>query len=87
MDDATPEQQNIVSKFLKTKPYGFWHHFSDSWFVTDRSETLTPLELRDELKRLLPGKTTFVVQMDDPTNWAGFGKTENFKWLRETWAT
>lgn len=87
VDDATPDEQNTVTEHFRASPYGFWHRFSDGWLITDRTgeNKVTAAGLRDELKRLVPGKTTLVVQMDNPTGWAGFGQTEAFQWLNEVW--
>jgi hypothetical protein len=85
VDDATAQQQDAVTKYLKTTDHGFWHYFSDCWLITDHSDTLTCDVLRDEVNRIMPGKTTLVVQMDNPTQWAGFGQTEHFKWVNEVW--
>lgn len=85
VDDATAPQQDAVTQYLKTTHYGFWHYFSDGWLITDRSDTLTAALLRDQLNNLVPGKNTLVVQMDNPTQWAGYGQTEHFKWLHEVW--
>lgn len=85
VDDATPPEQDAVTKYLQTLSYGFWHYFSDGWLIVDRSSTLTAPMLRDKLKQLVPGKTTLVVPMNNPAEWAGFGTTENFQWLHDVW--
>jgi|GEM_PF-2224719 hypothetical protein len=85
VDDATQEQQNAVTSHFRNKPQGFWHIFSDAWLLMDPTEALTVYSLRDQLKSLVPGATTLVLPIDNAVNWAGFGKTESFKWLNDTW--
>ncbi|MEO8465821.1 MAG: hypothetical protein ABI640_10820 [Gammaproteobacteria bacterium] len=85
VDEATAQEQDTVTKHLQTTPYGFWHHLSDAWLMTDRTDKLTTVELRDQIHRLLPGKTILAVRMDDPNIWAAIGHAEQFKWLNEAW--
>ncbi len=86
VDDATKEQQDIVTNWLRTTPLGFWHYLSDIWLIADWQDKYTTASLRDQLKVLLPGKITLVMKVEDPSAWAALGPTENFKWLHSTWA-
>ena len=85
VDDATPEQQNAVTLFLKGK-VGYWHHFSDSWLVTTSDPTWSPAKLRDEVRRVVPGPSILVLKVDTPKGWSGFGAKGMFDWLHSTWS-
>ena len=86
VDDATREQQDSVTNWLRTTELSFWHYLSDVWLVLDSRDTETTVSLRDHLKQAVPGKTTMVLKVDGPNNWAAFGPTDKFKWLHSTWA-
>lgn len=85
VDDATPEQQNAITKSLEGKPQGFWHYFSDVWLIIDASNTCTTISLRDHLSQVVPGATTLILPIDNANEWQGFGKQDTFKWLHDTW--
>ncbi len=86
VDDATVEQQNAVTSWIRGTDMGFWHYLSDVWLIADWHDKHTTETLRDQLKLLVPGKTTLVLPIQDPNSWAGFGPTDTFKWLHSTWA-
>lgn len=85
VDDATTDQQNAVTKSFRGKPQGFWHIFSDAWLLMDPTNQLTVDSLRDHLKAVVPGAWTLVFPIDRPETWAGYGRSEDFKWLHEVW--
>ena len=86
IDDATSDQQNTVTEFLKDKAnVGYWHWFSDVWLVSDPYQKWTAKELRDELSSLIPASHKLVVQIDGDNTWSGFGNTKMFEWLQDTW--
>lgn len=86
VDDATVAQQNAVTKSFHGKQQGYWHFFSDAWLLIDPTDSLTVDGLRDHLKAVVPGATTLVLPIDNPKTWSGFGKTNDFKWLHESWS-
>lgn len=86
VDDATPTQQNLITEFFRGKPQGFWHHFTDAWLIADPTDVWTCESLRDQLSALVPGATTLVMQIDNPKAWAGYGNTQSFTWLHDSWS-
>ncbi|MGC2423441.1 MAG: hypothetical protein WA666_03690 [Nitrospirota bacterium] len=85
VDNATAEQQNKLTEYLKIN-FGYWHWFSDLWFVVDATGNWTVVTLRDKISEILPNAHTMVMQaFGDPTAWAGFGKSEMATWMHETW--
>ena len=86
VDDATPEQQNAVTLYLKDK-VGYWHHFSDAWLVTTVSEGWSVTKFRDELRNVVKGPGVLVLKIDSPKGWAAFGAKGVFAWLHSTWST
>jgi hypothetical protein len=86
IDQATSEQQNLLTQFLKNKGVGYWHWFSDLWLVTDTTLQISANSLRDEINTILPGAHKLVVQIDGQQTWSGFGPTQMFNWLKNTWS-
>jgi hypothetical protein len=85
VDDATVAQQNAVTESFRGKPQGFWHIFSDAWLLVDPTNSLSVEQLRDHLNVVVPGATTLVLPIDRPKTWAGFGQSDDFKWVHEVW--
>lgn len=86
VDDASKEQQDTVTNWLRSTPLGFWHYLTDVWLIADWQDKHTTVTIRDQFRALLPGKTTLVLTVEDPNAWAGFGPSDGFKWLHSTWA-
>lgn len=84
-DDATPEQQNLITEYFASMDYGYWHQMTDVWLVADADISLTAADLRNALKTLVPRGTLLVMRIDDPRAWAGFGKPKVFEWLKTEW--
>jgi hypothetical protein len=85
VDDATREQQNALTGILRGRPNGYWHYYSDMWLVVSMEEEWTVSSLRDAVQRVLPGKWTFVAEIDSGDKWAAFGVTTQFDWLKQQW--
>ena len=85
VDDATSDEQNRLTDFLRKRPMVFWHYFSDSWLVVDTDAQWSTATLRDQLVKLLPGKMVMVLHVDNGTTWAAFGAVKNFDWIQSDW--
>lgn len=86
VDDATPEQQNAVTLFLKGK-FGYWHHFSDAWLVTTTRDEWNAKTIRDAVQKAVVGPNILVLKVDAPKGWAAYGTEGIFQWLHSTWST
>lgn len=88
IDNATKEQQNIVTEYFKNHDNtAYWHWFSDLWlFIVYDNKDWTTQFIRDALSTLLPEAHKMVFQLDDGKKWSGFGNPEMFKWVSNTWA-
>ncbi len=85
IDDATKDQQDAVTRYLKSENVGFWHYFSDLWLVTEGGREWTAADLRSNLLEVVPGATLLVMPIESGRKWAAYGPKGTFKWLRETW--
>lgn len=84
VDDATGEQQNAVTDFVKGK-CAYWHHFSDAWLLSVVNEEWTAKEIRDKLHEIVPGANVLVLPVEAKRQWAGRGPEKMFNWLKSTW--
>lgn len=85
IDNTTKEQQDIVTAWFKKSGVGYWHWLKDMWLVTDPLMKWNANKLRDELNSLLPSSYKMVIQIDGENTWSGYGNTNMFKWLKDTW--
>lgn len=84
IDEATKEQQDIVTEFFRDKT-GYWHWFKDSWLITDVSGEWSVAKIRDKVQELVPGVSTLVLKVDSGESWAAYGQISRFDWLHKTW--
>lgn len=80
--NATAEQQNAITRLLASKDVGYWHWIADTWIVKDSTDSLKASSLRDEIRAVSNGCSVLVMKAEVNT-WAGYGKKNMFKWLRE----
>jgi hypothetical protein len=85
VDDASREQQNTVTEFLRGQKCGYWHYFSDVWFLYETNKQWSAVSLRNKLMEILPGRTAIVLKIQDGTRWAAFGQPNIFTWVKESW--
>ncbi|MES1934325.1 hypothetical protein T35B1_17051 [Salinisphaera shabanensis T35B1] len=85
VDDATKEQRDEITRFFKEQQTGYWHWFKDTWLITDISQRWNSVSLRDAIQRLVPGVNTLILKVESGTDWAAFGRKEQFEWLHKTW--
>ena len=78
--DATREQRDTFTNYLRDSPAGFWHHISHSWLIVDSSEEVTAENLRDKLCEFMPNINTVVI-MATPEDFAAFSPESSHKWL------
>jgi hypothetical protein len=83
-------KEEVVTDFIKSKGYGFWHWASDVWLITSRKE-LTAGAMRDELLEVFGGQSQYIViKPDGKTHWAAMTKKDSAgkspaTWFHETW--
>jgi hypothetical protein len=87
VDDATTDEQNKLTQYLRERSWGFWHYFSDAWLIAADDAKLSSLALRDQVVKLLPGKTVLVLFVAEGKTWAAFGPVKTFDWVRSNWET
>ena len=85
VDNATAQQQDAITTWLRSTQLGFWHYLSHAWLVVDRTDTYNVNSLRDQVTRLVPGATFIIVVVADPNGWAGYGPSPKFEWLHSVW--
>lgn len=88
--ELSSEDHNKFVKFAREKGMGFWHWVPGCWLLTDVSEKVTAVEIRDFLHDLgSVNKRCIVIEIEKEKTWAGFGPNkppqDMFKWIRETW--
>ncbi len=83
-------EQEALMAFVKARHLAWWHWIDNVWLVTDRSDTLSAKEMRDELVALVPSVRCVVIEVGADAKWAGKGPKSGgkdmFKWLRNTWS-
>lgn len=84
IDNATKEQQNVVTNYFK-EMLGYWHWFSDAWLLTDANSQWSVASIRDKVQELIPGVDMIVLRVESDNDWAGFGQKNKFEWLHSTW--
>jgi hypothetical protein len=86
--NASAVQQNLVTNFLKSNGYGFWHWSSDTWLIVSTVDN-NAIQLQGRIDALLlPSRVqllVFGVEGDKADNWAAYGPTNWGEWLRSTW--
>ena len=84
---TTPEQDQAFLKILQARwPHlGWWHQLSETWLIVDLTGELTAIQLRDAANEAFPGIYKMVLDVGNPHNWAAFGRTEDFPWMRDEW--
>lgn len=85
VDDATPTQQDAISKHFQHLRLAFWHRFTDMWLVADPTDNMATDKLRDAVKKATSVQTVIVMKIDNPRAWSSFGNKGDFDWLKTEW--
>jgi len=90
VESSTSEQSAALVEFFEERGVGWWHYLPNLWLISDSNGKLDASEIRDELRLLIPGEHSLVLEFRaDGDTWAGFGpKSERrnmFKWIRGNW--
>jgi hypothetical protein len=85
VDNVNAQQQDVISNWLRSTHLGFWHQLSHVWLIVDLGDVYTVGTMREQIARLIPGVAMIVVGVERPTDWAGFGLTQQFDWMRKVW--
>ncbi len=92
-NNATAEQRNAITDFVKEKGWAFWHHFEDFWMVvTDDYSHMTSKQLFNELTDIpVIGKQFYIIVIrmagqDQPMTHFGFGPPKGWEWTAKCWS-
>lgn len=82
-DQLTGERREVAHSLIKEHANGWWHNFSDLWFVGGGS----PVEWRDLLKHIVADTPTtlLVFPVKAGAGWAGSGAeaASKLQWLHK----
>lgn len=77
---------NALKSLKTSNGCGYWHWLDGLWLLTDPSGQMTALGLRNIVRSTLSTSNCLIFEVGEDSHWAGFGKTEMFNWLHETWS-
>lgn len=87
--NATAQEDERFSAYLKEKGVGWWHWLSNTWLVVDSLENISAKDLRDKAIEIYEGKNNLVLEISAGGVWFGYGPTapnkDMFKWIKENW--
>lgn len=86
--NATAQEDERFSAYLKEKNVGWWHWLSNTWLVVDSLGIVDAKDLRDKAIEVYKGKNNLVLEVS-VGSWFGYGPTtpdrDMFKWIKENW--
>ena len=85
LPNSTPAQRLAVNNLFPPQRAAWWHWSPEVWLVSFPTEIHTSAELRDEIKRVLPGNNVLVLPFSDTKDWAGWGPQEWQEWFNRFW--
>ena len=91
IDELTEQEESTFAEYLKKSDLSWWHWINGFWLLVDEEEKLCAADIRSEIKKIAPGKTTIVIQTGNMKDWtiAGFGPIEPTinvtRWLDTVW--
>ena len=87
LDNGTPEQQDVITQFLKSKGYEFWHWIEDLWLLSNVPVGTTPRSLWQELNELpeIAGQNMIVLMMNSSIAHWGQLPQSAWLWLSKNW--
>jgi hypothetical protein len=86
IDDATAEQENKVTAFLKENKVGWWHWIKNIWLVYDNTDKWpTAGTLRAQITSAVPGPTFLIILLDEGNGWSGYGPPKMYEWIHKNW--
>ena len=80
----TSKQEEEFVKYLTDNGAGYWHRTNDFWLVNSNSTDVTKETIRAELQKNFNG-TMIVIDVTNSSDWAGFGVTKDFDWMKNNW--
>jgi len=81
------EKENLVTNFIKSAGYEWWHWGSESWLVV-APDSADVADLKNRIRDLLSQGQVLVLRVEIPQGggrWASFGPKTWGEWLRANW--
>jgi hypothetical protein len=80
--DATVDQRNAFTLFLKEAKVGYWHHLTYCWLVHDSGGIWKAATLRDKAMEIFPGVHCLVLNVR-PKDWSSLLPSGGSEWLKK----
>ena len=91
-NNAGVDKRNAITNFVKSKQWGFWHHFEDFWMITtNEPDQTTSQQIYEELTAKPEiGKEIFIIvirmaKTGHPMTHFGFGPPQGWEWTSKYW--
>jgi hypothetical protein len=91
---ATVAQRNLITEFLNSKGWSFWHHFEDLWLLTiTDNDALTSKQIYEKIKSIPDfGANTYLLVMmvakqGKEMKHFGFGPAAGWEWTSKNWGS
>ncbi len=87
LDNARPDQQDAVTRFLKEHDFEFWHWIEDLWLLSNVSIGVTPQTLWEELNAIpaLTGQDMVILAFNSGISHWGQLPKSSWNWLAQNW--
>jgi hypothetical protein len=80
--------RNGLTSRLEAKGWSVWHWFQDLWLIDAPENNINLGELRDELRRTVPGLARIMIMSTEgKKDHAGVVPSESIPWIKEHWYT
>ena len=83
-------RKDIVSRFVDSKKWPYWHWFDDLWLLAEVPESHNAKSIYDELMSAYPDleeMTVIVFEVKDDSPQSYWGKThkDGWEWMKKYW--
>ncbi|KKW76153.1 hypothetical protein AAV97_17330 [Acinetobacter sp. Ag2] len=88
-DDLSPDQEKLVTNYMKEKKLAWWHWIGDTWFAVDSLGKYSAAIVRDDLMAIVKERLIVIELNEEKDTWAGVRvkdpEKKMFTWFKNVW--
>jgi len=88
-DDLNPDQEKLVTTYMKEKKLAWWHWIGDTWFAVDTKGAYSAAIIRDDLMKIVKERLIVIELNEEKDTWAGVRVKDPdkkmFTWFKNIW--